>query len=73
MNGYSISDFTTWSAAHAWFDLYFPHYGDAARLDAARRQDPLRVPAGPPLATAVPGAPGSVRGVVRVALITDTV
>jgi hypothetical protein len=30
----NCTDFTTWSAAQAWFALYFPHYGDVARLDA---------------------------------------
>lgn len=27
------ADFSTWSAAQAWFRKYFPHYGDVARLD----------------------------------------
>ncbi|WP_160158508.1 excalibur calcium-binding domain-containing protein [Cellulomonas sp. SLBN-39] len=27
------ADFSTWSAAQAWFLKYFPHYGDVARLD----------------------------------------
>lgn len=30
----NCSDFRTWAEAQAWFDLYFPHYGDVARLDA---------------------------------------
>jgi hypothetical protein len=30
----NCSDFTTQAVAQAWFDFYFPHYGDVARLDA---------------------------------------
>jgi hypothetical protein len=30
----NCSDFTTQELAQAWFDIYFPHYGDVARLDA---------------------------------------
>lgn len=29
----NCGDFATWSAAQAWFNTYFPHYGDVARLD----------------------------------------
>lgn len=29
----NCSDFTTWAAAQAWFDEYYPYYGDIARLD----------------------------------------
>ena len=29
----NCSDFTTQAAAQAWFDTYFPFYGDVARLD----------------------------------------
>ncbi|GAA1511134.1 putative cell wall-binding protein [Agromyces terreus] len=27
-------DFSTWASAQAWFDRYYPYYGDIARLDA---------------------------------------
>lgn len=30
----NCSDFATWSAAQAWFDLYYPYYGDVANLDS---------------------------------------
>jgi putative cell wall-binding protein len=30
----NCGDFSTWSAAQAWYKKYFPHYGDIARLDA---------------------------------------
>jgi len=30
----NCSDFSTHAEAQAWFDRYFPHYGDVARLDA---------------------------------------
>ena len=29
----NCSDFSTWAEAQAWYDLYFPHYGDVAKLD----------------------------------------
>ena len=29
----NCADFTTWADAQAWFDTYFPHYGDVAGLD----------------------------------------
>lgn len=29
----NCGDFATWAAAQAWFDTYFPWYGDVARLD----------------------------------------
>ena len=29
----NCSDFATWSQAQAWFNTYYPHYGDVARLD----------------------------------------
>lgn len=29
----NCSDFATWSEAQAWFDTYYPHYGDVASLD----------------------------------------
>jgi len=29
----NCGDFSTWSAAQAWFNTYFPYYGDVARLD----------------------------------------
>lgn len=30
----NCSDFKTWSEAQAWFNKYYPYYGDIARLDA---------------------------------------
>jgi Excalibur calcium-binding domain len=30
----NCSDFPTHAAAQAWFDTYFPFYGDVAKLDA---------------------------------------
>jgi len=30
----NCGDFSTWADAQAWFDYYFPYYGDVARLDA---------------------------------------
>jgi len=30
----NCSDFSTHAAAQAWFDKYFPYYGDIAKLDA---------------------------------------
>jgi len=32
-NTKNCSDFRTQPEAQAWFDIYFPHYGDVARLD----------------------------------------
>ena len=29
----NCSDFSTQGQAQEWFDIYFPHYGDVARLD----------------------------------------
>ncbi len=29
----NCSDFATWSEAQAWFDTYYPYYGDVAKLD----------------------------------------
>jgi Excalibur calcium-binding domain len=29
----NCSDFATWADANAWFQTYFPYYGDVARLD----------------------------------------
>lgn len=33
-NSKNCSDFSTWSQAQAWFNRYYPHYGDVAGLDA---------------------------------------
>lgn len=30
----NCSDFDTWEEAQAWFDTYYPYYGDVAKLDA---------------------------------------
>lgn len=32
-NSRNCSDFSTQAEAQEWFDTYFPHYGDVARLD----------------------------------------
>ncbi len=29
----NCSNFATWSQAQAWFDTYYPHYSDIAKLD----------------------------------------
>lgn len=34
----NCSDFSTHSAAQDWFDLYYPYYGDIARLDGDNDQ-----------------------------------
>ena len=31
--GCSCSDFATWRQAQDYFEFYYPHYGDIARLD----------------------------------------
>jgi putative cell wall-binding protein len=36
----NCSDFATWSAAVAWFNLYYPSYGDIANLDGNGDLDP---------------------------------
>ncbi|MEZ5257200.1 MAG: excalibur calcium-binding domain-containing protein [Ilumatobacteraceae bacterium] len=33
-NSKNCADFATWAEAKAWFDFYFPWYGDVAKLDA---------------------------------------
>ncbi|WP_111719427.1 cell wall-binding repeat-containing protein [Homoserinimonas sp. OAct 916] len=33
-NSKNCSDFTTWKEADAWYQKYFPYYGDVAKLDA---------------------------------------
>lgn len=45
----NCSDFATWTAANAWFMIYFPRYGDVARLDANGDGVPCE---------SLPGAPG---------------
>ncbi|MCU1497692.1 MAG: hypothetical protein JWM47_1645 [Acidimicrobiales bacterium] len=44
----NCSDFATYSQAKAWFDHYYPYYGDVAKLD----QDNDRIPC-----ETLPGAP----------------
>ncbi|MGK3947899.1 excalibur calcium-binding domain-containing protein [Microbacterium sp. K2] len=29
----NCTDFPNYAAAKEWFDLYYPHYGDVAKLD----------------------------------------
>lgn len=33
-NSKNCGDFPNWNAAQVWFESYYPHYGDVARLDA---------------------------------------
>lgn len=33
-NTRNCSDFATWAAAQAWFNTYYPYYGDVAQLDS---------------------------------------
>ncbi len=44
----NCSDFATYSQAKAWFDLYYPYYGDVAKLDGNNNLIPCE---------ALPGAP----------------
>ena len=47
-NTKNCSDFSTYSAAKAWFDTYFPYYGDVARLDGDNDGEPCEsLPGGP--------------------------
>ena len=32
-NTKNCGDFSTWAEAQAWYDLYYPHYGDIGELD----------------------------------------
>ena len=32
-NTKNCGDFATWAAAQDWFEDYYPHFGDVARLD----------------------------------------
>jgi hypothetical protein len=48
----NCGDFSTWREAQDWFEYYYPHYGDVARLDA----DGDRI-----ACETLPGAPGSLR------------
>lgn len=46
----NCSDFATYAAAKAWFDLYFPYYGDVAKLDNDNDGEPCEsLPGGPSL------------------------
>ena len=47
-NTMNCSDFSTYSEAKAWFDTYFPYYGDVARLDGDNDGEPCEsLPGGP--------------------------
>jgi hypothetical protein len=47
-NTKNCSDFSTYAAAKAWFDTYFPYYGDVARLDGDNDGEPCEsLPGGP--------------------------
>ena len=44
----NCSDFSTYAEAKTWFDIYFPHYGDVARLDGDNDGEPCEsLPGGP--------------------------
>lgn len=47
-NQANCGDFAAYADAKAWFDIYYPYYGDVARLDA----DGDRIPC-----ESLPGAP----------------
>jgi len=47
-NSKNCSDFSTYAEAKTWFDIYFPHYGDVARLDGDNDGEPCEsLPGGP--------------------------
>ena len=47
-NTKNCSDFSTYIEAKAWFDTYFPYYGDVARLDGDNDGEPCEsLPGGP--------------------------
>ena len=47
-NTKNCSDFSTYTEAKTWFDTYFPHYGDVARLDGDGDGEPCEsLPGGP--------------------------
>ena len=47
-NTKNCSDFSTYSDAKDWFDLYFPYYGDVASLDGDNDGEPCEsLPGGP--------------------------
>ena len=47
-NTKNCSDFSTYSAAKAWFDTFFPYFGDVARLDGDNDGEPCEsLPGGP--------------------------
>ena len=61
-NSMDCSDFATYAEAEAWFDTYFPVYGDVARLDNDDNGQPCEsLPGGPGVAGPVPQAPAAVR------------
>ena len=47
-NTKNCSDFSTYTEAKTWFDIYFPHYGDVAQLDNNNDGEPCEsLPGGP--------------------------
>ena len=47
-NSKNCSDFSTYTEAKTWFDTYFPHYGDVAKLDGDNDGEPCEsLPGGP--------------------------
>lgn len=49
-NSKNCSDFSSYAEAKAWFDTYFPYYGDVARLDSDSDGEPCETLAGGPSA-----------------------
>ncbi|KGN37049.1 DUF1524 domain-containing protein [Knoellia subterranea] len=52
----NCGDFSSWSAANAWFWTYYPHYGDVARLDGDNDLVPCETLAGVPATAQRPPA-----------------
>jgi len=44
----NCTDFATWSEANAWFQTYYPYYGDVANLDSDHDGDPCETLPGHP-------------------------
>ena len=47
-NTKNCSDFSTYPEAKAWFDTYYPYYGDVARLDGDDDGEPCESLPGDP-------------------------
>jgi len=64
----NCSDFKTYAEAKAWFDTYFPYYGDVAHLDANGDGRPCESLPGGPSAIMVARPDGKVLGGTTVTL-----